>query len=660
MRSAFFGGMTAMAALAVAGGALAADMKLTRVQLSTGGLGLFEYEADIDGDATVELKVRRDQVADVLKSLVVFDDHGGVGGLDLASAEPLAETFRSLPFNPADIKSESTLLAALRGAEIEVAGPHALVGRIVDVEERRETRGADVVTVRHRVTAISDKGLEQFVLEDADAVRFKDADVRAAIDSALSAIAANARPDERVLKLSAKGQGARKLRVAYLAAAPVWKTSYRLVLGADPQATRGALQGWATLENLTGEDWREVDLTLVSGRPVAFHQDLYRAYMIQRPEAPVDLGPTLAPTADRGAVAASARAPSPALRALPMVTKMARMAAPSADASLAPGAEAVAAREGVAQAAFHVPSPVSLRAGRTLSLPIVEAEPPVERVALYDPSVDLRHPLIAAELHNDGAAALPPGIVTVYAQTPTGAAFVGDAQLSATPAGETRLLSFALDEKTTIETDSDEASTLARARLAKGVLTREDLTRRREVFQVRADEPRKLVAIAPQMQGGHLTAPVHADLSEGKYRAAFDVKPGDAQTFVIEQERTDSQAIELESLDAAALRDYAANGEIDAATRGALARLAELRAAQADAERALTGSQSKIDEVTGDQTRLKELLGAVGAGSDLAKRYLGELDVDETTLATLRAGRATREQARDDARGAVEAYVAAL
>ena len=85
----------------------------------------------------------------------------------------------------------------------------------------------------------------------------------------------------------------------------MWKASYRLTLPGDAAAPKAALQGWATVENLSGQDWKEVELTLVSGRPVAFHQALYEAYYVTRPEVPVEVAGRLNPYIDRGGVAAS-------------------------------------------------------------------------------------------------------------------------------------------------------------------------------------------------------------------------------------------------------------------------------------------------------------------------------------------------------------------
>ena len=266
---------------------------------------------------------------------------------------------------------------------------------------------------------MTDKGLEQFILEDADSLKFSDPAIQAQLEKALKAIAANSEKDARTLRLVSMGKEKRKLRVGYLVSAPLWKVSYRLVLSGAPDAKQATLQGWATLENLSGQDWKDVDLTLVSGRPVTFRQELYRSYMVDRPEAPVEVGGKLAPGVDEGAVArqgepevepdarrrsaaqsdddgaggtcvrggAAAAAPPP-----PMPTPM----------SFAAAAETVAAEQGLTQVSFHIPFPVSVGAGRTLSLPVVDAPEPAARVAFYDPSVDSRHPLSAVELANGG------------------------------------------------------------------------------------------------------------------------------------------------------------------------------------------------------------------------------------------------------------------
>lgn len=681
LRKALAIGVAAAALMVFQAGA--AELTLKRVLLSSGGVGLYEYEASVEGDAVVELKAPLDQIDDILKSLVVFDDKGGVGGLDLAGTEPLAETFRALPFTAADLTATPRLLNALRGAEVDVAGPRALTGRIVAVTEETDTNAQGAtVTRRHRVTLAGDTGLEQFVLEEAEGLRFTDEALRGSIAKALAAVASESQRDARVLRLKAMGQGERKLHVAYLASAPVWKTSYRLVLDPDRAAKTATLQGWATLENFSGQDWSNVDLTLVSGRPVAYRQALYRVYKIERPEAPVDIGTRLTPGVDSGAMAAAKPAAPPPLparaadgsfptrKSAPMA--MARVMnmpsealkegeAPEPTPQLSAAAMAAAAQDNETQVAFHLPFPVSVANGRTLSLPIVDASAPVERVAIFDPRVDMHHPLSAAEFTNAGKASLPPGIVTIYEKGAGGASYVGDSRLSPTPAGETRLLSYALDGKTTVEEDDSDSSALARARVAKGLLTLDEVTRRHAAYKVKAAEPRRLVVFAPKLERGKLTEPDPTGVkeAEGRYRVGFDVAAGE-QTFDVRQERTDTRAVALTALDELNLGLYAKAGEVDAESRATLAKLADLRAKQNAAARAVDETEGKIEAVETDQKRLKDLLGAVAAGTDLSKRYLRKLDADETELEQLSADKTKREKARDEAARAVEGFVAGL
>ena len=160
-------------------------------------------------------------------------------------------------------------------------------------------------------------------------------------------------------------------------------------------------------------------------------------------------------------------------------------------AQLSPAAHAAQAQEGETKVAFHLSQPVSLANGHTLSLPIIDETASVSRVAIYDPQVG-RPPSPkrgrTRQRRRDRAAAGHRHDLRGAARTaPT---YVGDSRLSATPAGEKRLLSYALDQKTTIAEDNSDNSSLVRARIAKGVLTLDDLTRRRALFRVNAAEPR--------------------------------------------------------------------------------------------------------------------------------------------------------------------------
>jgi hypothetical protein len=656
--------------------AFAQDLALKRVMLSSGGLGYFEYEAAVDGDATLKLTVSLDQVDDVLKSLVVYDDKGGVGGLSLPGKEPLRQTFKDLPFDQTAFESPANLLGALKGAQVSVGGPRTVSGRIVSVEEETQSLNDGRTTIkRTRVALFTETGIQQFILEDAENLQFADPELRAKIGQALVAVQANRAKEARTLELSARGQGQRTVRVAYIVTAPVWKASYRLTLPADATAPRAALQGWATVENLSGQDWKEVELTLVSGRPVAFHQALYEAYYVTRPDVPVEVAGRLNPYIDRGGVAAvdvkrdrafapPPPAPPPARAAEPM--NRSAMVEQSKPMSQAANVEQVEATDAATQVTFKFPRAVTVANGRTLSIPVIDRQIPAQRLALFQSDTTARNPMAAVRVSNDGDTGLPPGILTIYERDKAGmVSYVGDARLSALPIAEARLLAYALDEKITIERDGAQTERLATGTIANGVLRYSRVIRQSSTYRVRgpAREPRQLIVMQRKLQGWSLTKPdaKGIELSEGYYRVPFQLPGGDqTQLFEIAQEQTQYQELRLLDTASEQIKVFAQAQEFDARTREALTRILQLQQAVGEAERAVAKIDADRQQIVQEQARLRDNLGRVPANSDLQRRYLATLDKQETELEAIAKRRADAQKAVEAARDTVRSYVVQL
>lgn len=709
--------MAAPAAFAATGGPTGGQLALTRVLLSTGGVGYFEYEATVSGDADLSLEVRRDQVDDVLKSIVVYDDKGGVGTIALPGAEPLDTAFRELPFSAGDLTSPAALLNAMRGAEVTTGGSRQLTGRLMSVtEETVRLPGNDgATTTRHRVTLMTSEGLRQLVLEEADALRFTDPAVQAQIDRALSAVADNARRERRRLTVHTRapqdGQaaGERRVRVGYVAEMPLWKATYRLSLGTgagqngegqnaqgqNGQADKGsgALQGWAVLENLSGEDWSNVDLTVVSGNPVTLRQALYTPYFVERPEVPVEVLGRVLPSADEGAVtlndarpamrsqseasragappAAAMAAPPPmpgAPAPAPMGEPLAKVA-PYGSAASTPAMAAVrdaeaGAAEG-AQVLFHYPQPVSVPNGGTLMMPIAATSLPVERVALYQPAADARHPLASLRLRNDGDTALPPGLLTFYDRGSANSAYVGDARMATLPAGESRLLSFAVDQAITVDREEKPSRRLSRATLADGVLTLSVVDRQSTTYTVAGapDADRDVVIEHPRRPGWELAEPANGkpEATATAYRLPLAVPAGKTVTLTATLERPRQERIVLTDLTADQIAARASAPELPAEVRQALTTLAGLRAAVAEKERRIAELERERTERIADQDRLRENLKALPAGSDLHKRTLAKMAEAESRLDALArdltAARNEADAARQTLRERVKAMV---
>ena len=217
----------AAAMIALAPGARAAEtLTLERVMLSSGGVGYFEFEAEVEGDAALRLTVPLDQVDDVLKSIVVYDTAGGAGQASLPSRAPLQQVFRGLPFGPEALQSPAALLNRLQGAVVRASGARQIEGRILRaVAETVALPDGQGTTQRHRVSLMTASGLQQFILEEADQVSFADPALAGQVEQALAAITAHRERNSREITISVRGPGKRRVKVGYVIAQPLWKTS---------------------------------------------------------------------------------------------------------------------------------------------------------------------------------------------------------------------------------------------------------------------------------------------------------------------------------------------------------------------------------------------------------------------------------------------------
>src|SRR5439155_5179663 len=220
-----------------------AELALKRVVLSTGGVGYFEYKAEVDGNAALTLDVALDQVDDVLKSLVVYDSGGTAGEITLPGREPLAKIISGTPFEGTSLTSLADLLNGLSGAELRIDGPQPASGRLVQVYPQTE-RGPDNVTLtRFRLALMTDFGLRQVMLDDVGMIAFVDAELQQRLMATLAQMAAQRADKLRRLTLHSRGTGPRRVRVGYVAGTPLWKSTYRLSLPTDGQSDTGRLQG---------------------------------------------------------------------------------------------------------------------------------------------------------------------------------------------------------------------------------------------------------------------------------------------------------------------------------------------------------------------------------------------------------------------------------
>ena len=654
--------------------ASAADLTLHRIMLSSAGVGYFEYGGHAEGSASLGLDVPLAEVDDVLRSLAVFDDHGGVGSIELPGRDNAGSAFAGVPFTAQTLdEPPASLLTSLRGEEIAVTGPNAMTGRIVNALPEAVPDGAARAPASHtRVTLLTATGLRQFIREDAASIQLTDAALRARVGAALDAARQQAAASSRHLTLRSDGQGSRTIDVGYVVAVPLWKASYRLVLPENPGG-KARVQGWAVLENQSGTDWKGVDLTLHSGNPVTFHQAIYSLYYADRPDVPVDVIGRILPDADTSeSVIVPAQNPllprSKAGRAGSMgfMGQDALMAPPAAAIPApAPGmaapAEPAQEAETMLDTAFHIATPVDLAQGHTASVPILDAPMPAEQIDWLQPYST--RPVSAVRLTNDGAASLPPGVLTLYSSTASGVSFAGDARLGGLPAGESRLLGFAEDLRLHATRETSAApERLLHVTIAEGVLRR--VVRNRTIYTVSLTapphDPRRVLVEFPKTPDAAFSMEGAANPAQEQtataWRVPVDLAAGETRKLTAYADTTGSTEQTLLAdgeLDDTVLMQVMTDGNLDPAARAALQPLVTLRDTLADKQAALKKLAAQQAALIADETRLQNNLRVVFGPGDLHEKLLVELDTDETALAALKTTLAHAQQQADAAHAAL-------
>lgn len=652
------------------------DIPVNRVILSTSGLAQFEHRTEVNGNAALEFPVRLEQVDDILKSLVVFDADGHLGGVTLPGKQPLDQIFKDLPFTRAQLADAMMLLNAYQGAIVRVKGPDIdAVGKIIQVTPEIVQLDDDKTLTYHRLRLMTDAGLKQGILEDMQSLQFADDKMQAEIFRALDAIRENSTAGQRMLKVNLLGKTMRQVTLSYVVPAPLWKTAYRMVVP-ETGKDKGLLQGWAIVENMTAGDWKNVDLSLVSGNPVTFHQSLYTSYYVDRPDIPVQVFGRVMPRVDQGTISSaeemqkpddrlerknimgkraammrSDMAPAAPMAAMEMGMMSADMAAAEAPAftgiagmeAVSNVAHAAQSAEAATQVLFRFPDRFNLKSGESMMLPFVSREVPMERVSLYQPDTNRQHPLAAVEIKNDGESGLPPGVLTLYEESTLlkGTSFVGDAQLAVLGQGEKRLISYALDSKTTIDRADKNISTEGQIAAERGVIRTAVKNRAETIYTIKAPakEDRVVVIEHPRMGADYKVVepdPKDVEVTDTHYRIKVPVKAGETKPLAVVLESQIWQTYGIDSLPVDQLMSYATTrGELRPEVRKAFAELAEIRRALDAIDQKIANVEEQRRILFEDQQRVRENLRSLNTKSAVQEKYLDKLNAQEDQVTRL-------------------------
>jgi len=430
---------------------------INRVVLFKHGVGYFQRSGTVKNDELIELGFKASQMNDVLKSLTTLDYGGGTfGAISYDSEEPLKRRFLEINMSIPENAAISAFLDNVKGARISLPkGDKSIEGSVMGIEEVERMQDGAVIKDLH-LAILTEKGtVVRAPLLEIEAFTFLDESIRRDLGTLLDIHFSSLRKDLKKLSIQTQGDGERELSISYVIEAPVWKTSYRIMLPEDKK-TQPLIQGWALVDNTTEDDWEGVQLSLVAGLPISFIHDLYTPRYRQRPVVKVEEEAAVAPPIVQDAMMVGS-APPPEMESLeempPMPMKASdysakRMSPPAPMSQMDMAAAAMESTQIHTRTqevgdlfAYEITRPVDIGRSRSALVPILQSEGEMERVAHYNEEIRQENPMTAFRFENTTGLTLEGGPVTVF----EGDNYVGEAMLNTMRKGEKSITPYSVE-----------------------------------------------------------------------------------------------------------------------------------------------------------------------------------------------------------------------
>ena len=435
-----------------------------RIVFFNSGIAQVLHQGEITDNQRVEIGFDRDQIDDVLKSLV-FDDRSGTVESVQYQPAPGKEAIAADRIGPPMTLAQT--LQKYRGESITLTlDDKEIVGSILGIETRTQKESTDEIIV-----LVTPTGLQTHSLTDLQSVKFNAKSIDEEFRLAMTGLANSRNAERKSLTMFFEGDGERKIQFGYVVDAPVWRMTYRL----DLSSRESTLQGWAHIDNVTGFDWENVYIDLRSGRPQAFSVDLFLPLIAERSSRdrsvfgiPDDLDASpyfglrgrqtlLSQGRSLGGMGGGGfgggglgggggvfgggggtfGGPAPTAAPEPM--------------AIGNGFKVAAEQGRVARMLqFKIEKPVNLASGRSAMLPIMTQKVETELITLFDLSEKKPTAQLTIKMTNGKTFSIVAGPTTIYQD----GNFVGDAELGRTDIDQETMLAYGEDQPLSLEVAS--------------------------------------------------------------------------------------------------------------------------------------------------------------------------------------------------------------
>ncbi|MDR2842658.1 MAG: hypothetical protein LBV52_05600 [Spirochaetaceae bacterium] len=706
MKKCVLGFAVILVAVSAFGQAEGQELPLKKASLFSSGVGYFEHQGTVAPNSSIVLPFNANAVNDALKSLVINDPEASSPQVNYLSEDSLRRALKSLKIDLSGSPTLANILRSLTGAEIQISTsasivtPVSISGRIVAVENTAGY-GRSGDSNEPALSISTSTGIRIISVKDIQSFTFTDPAINADLNKALNLIAASRDSSARHLQIELAGKNRRSISISYVIPTPVWKVSYRL----DLNQSKPFLQGWAIIDNDGDTDWVNVELSLVTGRPVSFIQNLYPPYYTRRPTMPLSIaGIADARTYDSGYsdnrlyydaepsstthLLGSQTSPDTSLAySEPAMSGVfglvdgrwalnddsgSRTLGYSDDSDYSPPRplpraplqggvlDTMAGASAGDQFEFTLKKPVTLARQQSAMLPLVEGPVLAERTLVFSgqklsQGVSV-HPAISAQITNNTGMKLPAGPITVF----DGGTYAGDALVEFIPENEKRIISYGEDLSVSGTKQVAFTHELSSVTVSKGVMTinSKQIFENKYVIRNASSQAKKLIIEHPITPNTKLTLPGKAaEQTANVYRFNMELKANDLVNFSVKEENPAAQSIVLTNLSIEAFLSYSTNGEIPQNVRSALERAIMLKRQTQNEQKLYRDMQDEYNSLATEQERTRKNIEAVGNTTELGTQYLLRLTQQDAQLDSLNEKMQTQRNVMQQTQKAYSDYI---
>jgi signal transduction histidine kinase len=678
-----------------------AQLPIRSLTIYKQGIGYFRRRGTID-DNTVALVVPRDSLNDVLKSLDIIVHAGGpLQSVDYETPADKARQLADLPVKLAERAGLADLLVSLRGSTVSVqhGDSERTEGRVVGVEAGLTNSEQPPVLVLQR-----ESDLHIIPLPDLRGLTLHDE--RAAQD--LQFFLDVSRTEQTRTTLTVRlAPGSHELELGYSAPSPTWRVSYRLTSDGNGQAN---LAGWGIFDNALDEDLDNVELTLISGRPVSFTYELAETRIPSRPQVADDPGVLDQVAGDRRTAEAIStlshelRSPLTSIRGYadllgrdavgplseqqrsfvnvikenanrlidqlnslfdlvrirdrdtPNLPGYLYRSGPLGDLKVS-SSYFLPVQVGNAEQSsltYRAPTPISARRGQAALVPIIDAQMAYEELCVYNGAKMSNHPLLVWKLHNTSGVALEQGPITVTAA----GRYLGEGLVRFTGVDDEIQLPYALEFGILVSEEREHLPRTLQGVVFNGERQHAEVSwyhRSRTRYQLTSNVRRDIVVLIehrdPQ-RGEYFEMPAPTDAREGHTRWSVTVQAGESTVLEVQEREIHPHYADVTTWGADEIAELREAGGLNDSTYEQLQRLLALAQEREAAAAQRSALEAELVQQLDLQEQLRKNLAVLGDSEreiTLRNRLLDDLESSEERRRAIAIARRELEQ-QDQAR----------